>query len=94
MDRRSRRPIDNELENLERELATLTLRVAAIRNQVNTASNPIGRIARVGDRVRFHIAGQGNTEGVVIGTTAHRLRIRQDRSSHIFLRAPHNVTTL
>jgi hypothetical protein len=93
MDRRSRRPLDNELENLERELAALTLRVAAIRNQRNQ-SNPIGRVASIGDRVRFRIAGQGNAEGVVIGITAHRLHIRQDRSGHVFLRAPHNVTIL
>jgi hypothetical protein len=92
MDRRTRTPINQELEALERELASLTLRVAEIRSRVGEEGRG-PRTPQVGDRVRFFIRGR-NAEGVVIGITAHRIRIRQDTTSHIFLRAPQNVILL
>ena len=85
-------PLSTELEELERELAALTLRVAALRNRNNT--DPARRVPSVGARVRFFIANQGYTEGVIIGITPQRLRVRQDTTNHQFLRAPHNVTLL
>jgi hypothetical protein len=94
MNRRSRRPLNEELQDLERELAALTLRVAEIRSQVNTGNTRNRRTPTIGDRVRFHIPGQGNVEGVIVGVTEHRVRIQQDVSSHIILRAPHNVTII
>jgi hypothetical protein len=94
MNRRPRRPLNEELADLEQQLASLTLRVAEIRSQINPGSTRLPRTPTIGDRVRFHIAGQGNVEGIIIGATEHRVRIRQDGSSHIILRAPHNVTVL
>ena len=90
MDRRHRRPITSELEDLERELAALTLRVAALRNSVGVPERSLA----IGDRVRFEIIGRGRTTGVVVATTAKRVRIRQDITGHIFIRAPHNATLL
>jgi hypothetical protein len=93
MDRRQRRPLNAELRSLEQELAALTLRVAAIRNQVTTEDDT-PHTPSIGDRVRFYLVGTIQAEGIIIGTTAHRVRIRQDRTGHIILRAPHNVTLL
>ena len=94
MARRPQRHINTELEELERELAALTLRVAEIRNRANADSTSTVRVPNIGDRVRFRINGKGNVEGVIIGITTHRLRIRQDSTSYIILRAPHNVTLI
>ena len=95
MNRRSHRPIDTDLEDLERELATLTLRVAALRNRTQDyETSATSRAFVIGDRVRFKLRGSNNTEGVIVGITTHRVQIRQDTTSHIFLRAPHNVTLL
>jgi transcription elongation factor len=101
MNRRPRRNINTELHELEQDLVALTLRVATIRNQVNqrpTTGNQRPttdrRLPSIGDRVRFRITGYGNAEGVIISITTHRIRIRQDETNHIFLRAYHNVTVL
>lgn len=94
MSRGQQRPIDAELQELQQELAALTLRVAAIRNRATSQSSTGGHTPIIGDRVSFKIAGEGYTEGVVVGNTAQRLRIRQDRTSNIFLRAPSNVKIL
>jgi hypothetical protein len=94
MDRRPRRPINNEWQALEQDLAALTLRVAAIRRRVNPSPTSNQRLPTVGDRVRFHLAGRDSAEGVIIGITAHRVRIRQDSTHHVFLRAPHNITII
>jgi hypothetical protein len=93
MDRRPRRSLTNELADLETELAALTLRVAHLRTQVATETVST-RTPTIGQRVRFRIVGQGPAEGVVIATTAQRIRIRQDTTGHIILRAPHKVTLL
>jgi hypothetical protein len=93
MDRRQRRPLNAELRSLEQELAALTLRVAAIRNQVTTESDS-QQTPSVGDRVSFYLVGTTQAEGTIVGTTAHRVRIKQDRTGHIILRAPHNVTLI
>lgn len=99
MDRRPRRSrnINTELQQLEAELAALTLRVSALRNQnneqnTNPGPNPTG--PNIGDRVSFRILGRGNSEGVIVSATAHRVRIRQDTTNHLFDRAPHNVIVL
>ena len=81
--------IDTELQQLERELAALTIRVAALRNRSNTTTQ---RSFQIGDRVRFTFGGRHDAEGIIIGTTAQRLRIREIATSNIVLRAPHNVT--
>lgn len=88
------RPIASELAELEEQLAALTLRVAQLRARSNAENTEALRVPTVGDRVRFYIAGQGYADGVIIGITASRVRIRQERTNHIFLRAPHNVTLL
>jgi hypothetical protein len=93
MDRRPHRNWNKELADLETDLATLTLRVAHLRTQVSTERNT-EHSPTIGARVRFRIVGQGNAEGVIIATTAHRIRIRQDITGHIILRAPHKVTVL
>jgi hypothetical protein len=95
MDRRPQRALTTELEALEQDLAALNLRVAAIRGQINPRPTVTRtRTPLVGDRVRFYLAGRQSAEGVVIGITAHRIRIRQDNTNHVFLRAPHNITIL
>ena len=89
MNRRTpRTEIDTELQQLEQELTALTIRVAALRNRQDTV---IERRLRIGDRVLFTFAGRHDAEGEVIGTTAQRIRIREDNTSNIILRAPHNV---
>ena len=100
MDRRPRRNrnINEELQKLEAELAALSLRVSVLRHQANNNNNdnnepnPTG--PNIGDRVSFRIIGRGNSEGVVVSATTHRVRIRQDITNHLFDRAPHNVIVL
>jgi hypothetical protein len=94
MNRGPQRPLNEELQALEQELATLTLRVAAIRKRVKPQPTNHLRPPIVGDRVRFTLAGHNNAEGVVISVTPRRVRIRQDQTNDILLRAPHNVTIL
>ena len=95
MNRQNRaRPINTELAELEEQLAALTLRVAQLRARADAETQVTPRPITTGDRVRFRIIGQGYAEGVIIGITATRVRIRQDTTNHIFLRAPHNVTRL
>jgi hypothetical protein len=96
MDKRPRRPspINTELQALEQDLAALTLRVAEIRRRVTPRPRRNQRLPIVGDRVRFHLAGRYSAEGVIIGITAHRVRIRQDSTHHVFLRAPQNVSII
>ena len=84
----TRRELDTELQQLEQELAALSIRVAELRNRRDTVAE---RGLRIGDRVRFTFEGRHNAEGEIIGTTAQRIRIREDRTSNIILRAPHNV---
>ena len=97
MDRRPRN-LNTELADLERDLAALTLRVASLRNAANTKQLPPPRVPPrrrepvVGDYVRFHIKHQGYADGVVIGVTPQRVRIRRIGTPGIFLRAPHNVS--
>ena len=84
MNRRApRAEIDTKLQQL-----ALSIRVAALRNRQDTVTE---RRLRIGDRVRFTFAGRHNAEGEVIGTTAQRIRIREDNTSNVILRAPHNV---
>ena len=94
MNRRPRRPIDDKLEDLERELAALTVRVAAIRTRANKQSPDPRPALTIGTRVRFHITGQGQVEGVIVGETPQRIRVRQTSTGHIYLRAPSNVTRI
>lgn len=89
MNRRAR-PINTELAELEEQLAALTLRVAQLRARADAETPPIQRPLTIGDRVQFIISGR-RYEGIIIGITASRVRIRQDATHHIFLRAPHNV---
>jgi hypothetical protein len=92
MNTRPRRTLQEELQTLEQELDALTNRVAAIRLLV-AADHAQPRLPLVGDRVRFLVAGT-YTEGVIIGITAHRVRIRQDTTNRVFLRSPNNITFL
>jgi hypothetical protein len=96
MSRNPHRHIDTELHALEQDLVALTLRVATIRNQRNQGrQRPTARRPpSIGDRVRFHITGYGHAVGSIISITTHRIRIRQDGTNHIYLRAHHNVTDL
>jgi hypothetical protein len=81
-------PLHAELQALERDLAALTIRVRVLRARVDYQGPPV-----IGDRVRFLLAGFP-TDGVIIGITTHRIQIRQDRTNHVLLRAPHNVTVI
>jgi hypothetical protein len=81
-------PLNAELQALERDLAALTIRVRVLRARVDHQGPPV-----IGDRVRFLLAGFP-TDGVIIGITTHRVQIRQDRTNHVLLRAPHNVTVI
>jgi hypothetical protein len=86
---------ESDLEQLERELAALTLRVAAIRRSLPAQHiNPIAtRPFTIGDRVQF-VLEQRRAEGIVVGITPQRIRIRESNTGHIFLRAPHNIHLL
>jgi hypothetical protein len=94
MSRPNRRPnaTESQLEQLERELAALTLRVASIRRSLPAQHRniPPARDFSIGDRVRFQL-NQGRAEGTIVGITAQRVRIREAATGHIFLRAPHNI---
>ena len=94
MNRRPHRPIDDELEDLERELAALTVRVAAIRSRANEQSPDPRLVLAIGTRVRFHIVGQGQVEGVIVGETPQHICIRHISTGLIYLRAPSNVTCI
>jgi hypothetical protein len=92
--------LTNELQQLETDLARLTVQVARLRrhqaggNAAATTAPTAAeneQVIRIGDHVLFKLGGQ-YTEGVVISLTAHRVRIRQHRTNHIFLRSPRNVT--
>ena len=95
MDRRPllRQPLETELHELETELAALTIRVASLRHRINTTDTSTARQPSIGDSVRFQIRGR-DTEGIIIGLTTHRIRIKQNTTSHTYLRAPSNVTLL
>jgi hypothetical protein len=82
--------LNDELQQLEADLASLTLRVAQLRAQTTEQAAGRARDIRIGDQVHFQIAGQ-HAEGVVIALTTHRIRIRQYRTHHIFLRSPNTV---
>jgi hypothetical protein len=91
--------LSTELEQLERDLASLTLRVGSLRESLNqeTHASEDGNISRtphVGDRVRFGTVGRGTYEGVIVAVTAKRIRIRQDVTNSVILRAPQNVTLI
>jgi hypothetical protein len=95
MDRRPHRNIEEALQQVQAELAALTLVVTELRNQANPDNEPVeptGPI--VGDRVSFRIIGRGYFNGTIVRVTARRVHIRQDTTNHIFERAPHNVTVL
>ena len=83
-------PFDTELRELEQELARLTLHIATLRNRTDTAAE---RELAIGSRISFKIDWR-NLTGEIIGVTAQRVRIQEDASGHIFLRAPHNVTLI
>ena len=95
MARRPRRSLDETLEQVEAQLAALTLIVTELRDQANADNEPVEPTGPViGSRVRFRIVGRGNSEGVIVRITARRVHIRQNITNHIFERAPHNVTVL
>jgi hypothetical protein len=93
MNRRPRKPLNAELEELEQELAALTIRVAALRQRSIASPTTAQRTPTVGDRVRFTASGVAY-RGVIVGVTRQRVRIRQDGTCNTILRAPHNVTIL
>ena len=88
--------IESELQQLEAELANLTLRVSALRRRSSVESNPRAATApftpRIGDKVQFNIGNRaGLVEGVIIGITPQRVRIREKGTSNTYLRAPHKI---
>lgn len=96
MDRRPRRNLEEELQQLQAQVAALTIEVSDLRRRTTNSNNtqPIPPGPHIGDRVSFRIVGRGNSEGVIVSATARRVKIRQDITHHIFERAPHNVIVL
>ena len=92
--RPTRTPTDNELEDIQRELAALTLRLAALTESRDNDEEPFDRPLRRGDRVQFHIVGQGYSAGEIIRVTPRRVQILQDRTGNVISRAPHNTTRI
>lgn len=93
MDRRPRRNLEAELQQLQAQVAALTLEVSELRHRTNNVEPPPPG-PHIGDRVSFRIVGRGNSEGVIVSATARRVKIRQVVTNHIFERAPHNVVVL
>jgi hypothetical protein len=94
---RHTRDLTAELHEVQRHLACLTLRVAEITNEIaaqgDEPSPNTTRPLRIGDRVSFVVRGR-LTYGTVVIITTHRVKIRQDQTNYIIIRAPHNVTLL
>lgn len=95
MSRDNESSIDNELEELQLQLAAISLRITAIRNRTGGRGNARRRPPRIGDRVRFTIPGrQGYTEGTIVGITTHRVQIQEAGQTYVHSRAPHNVIVI
>jgi hypothetical protein len=94
---RRTRDLTAELHEVQQHLAHLTLRVAEITNEIAAQGDepPPGtnRPLRIGDRVKFVVRGR-QTYGTIATITTHRVKIRQDQTNYIIIRAPHNVTLL
>jgi hypothetical protein len=93
MSRRTGPSLKNELRELERQLASLTVRVANIRTEVEAEEIESGEYNEsalgIGDQVRFHIKSKGHVVGRIIRITKHRVVIKHGTSE--ISRAPHNV---
>ena len=85
-----RRPLNEEIRDLQLELEALTIRLAVLEDRADDAQQ---RPLIIGDRVSFQIAGR-YAEGVIIGSTAQRVRIRANSTLQVYLRAEHNVRRL
>ena len=85
-----RRPLNEEIRDLQLELEALTIRLAVLEDRADDAQQ---RSLTIGDRVSFQIAGR-YAEGVIIGSTAQRVRIRANGTLQVYLRAEHNVRRL
>jgi hypothetical protein len=101
---------DNNLQQAQLALQHLTLLVTSLsewREQERTHRNNLTEPAQaqpsrvpsrpaepqVGDRVPFWI-GIILSQGTVVGVTQHRVRIQQDRSNAVLLRAPQNINVI
>jgi hypothetical protein len=100
MSRKTRTSLSNDLRQLERQLAALTIQVSAIRAQIATeGNNPDSdndcneqTTPAVGQQVRFRIRGRGYVTGHIVRVTEHRVIILYEGSEVI--RAPHNVVVI
>lgn len=81
------------LQEIEEALQALTLRVAELRSTQSPLDPPQPREPSIGDRVRFVINGNV-TEGIIIGRTPQRVKIKVTGKRGYYLRAPHNVTII
>ena len=90
------RPIESELQQLEADLANLTLRVSALWHRASIEQDTRTGIRsftpKIGDKVQFNISNRaGLVEGIIIGITPQRVRIREKGTSNTYLRAPHKI---
>lgn len=58
------------------------------------AGSILSRPFVLGDQIRFRGSTGRFTEGTIVGFTPRRIQIREHRTNHILLRAPHNITLL
>lgn len=85
------RPLPEELDDIEATIYELTQRLAEIRVRTNTH---LPAVPTTGDRVQIIIPGVGPVEGIVVGRTPQRIKVRVPGRRGTYLRAPHNVTIL
>jgi hypothetical protein len=100
MNRRQRilSPEDQELLELQEALSALTVRVAELRNRRTTITNEAQPISNnqgfvIGARVHYHLNGF-YAEGVIVGRTPQRYRIRDTNTGHIYLRSGTTITLI
>jgi hypothetical protein len=89
MARRTRREnLNQEIRRIQEDLSQLSVRLGELQDREDAPQ----RNPQIGDRVRFYLNGAGYVEGVFVGRTAHRVRVRYEGNTYI--RAPHNIALI
>lgn len=96
--RNSERDINKELEELERQISTLTVRANTLRAIVHPATPPVPPPPRqfvLGDKVEVKVEGrQEPVIGYITRITAKRIIVRNYEDEINYTRAPHNITLI